>query len=262
MKRLIDIYSTPFISGIMYSLSKDSRFSNLFTILGINEEEAHAMDMEYIFNISGLKTASMLIDYLMNEYIIDNDKRYVVDKWGRHITYEHFLNELDQQIINTILAVRFAKKWDNLANTLLIDYDVTKPYDMEVSDKLGIDSKTDVNNSRVYSGSTSGSNTATETNKQSNNRYGFNSEDAVPADEVNENNSGTNTSTTSANDNTTDIGKTSRTTTNNRTITRKGNIGNRSITELIEERRDMLKYQIITEIFSDLDSVLTRSKYI
>ena len=50
--------------------------------------------------------------------------------------------------------------------------------------------------------------------------------------------------------------------TENTTIRRSGNIGNKSQQQLIEEERELLQWQLFDVIFNDLDSVLTRSKYI
>ena len=41
----------------------------------------------------------------------------------------------------------------------------------------------------------------------------------------------------------------------------KADIGNKTAQELINEQRELLKYQILDSIYEDLDSVLTRSCY-
>lgn len=47
-----------------------------------------------------------------------------------------------------------------------------------------------------------------------------------------------------------------------RTITRKGNIGNQTYQEIIKQQRDLVMFNIIEVMYDDIDSVLTRSRYV
>ena len=261
--RLIDIYNRPFSKGILFSLSKDLRFRELFALLNLStEDEVHSLDVDYIFNMSGLKTSSVLLEMLLNEYVIDDNDNFVIDRCGRKITYDKFLDELDQRIIDNIIAVRYSQKWIELAKTLSIDYDVANPYNMQVTDSLNINTSGEFSSGRKQSGSDNNSSQLEQDNRMDRDIQGFNSIDYNPSDRNTERNTSKGSDNRTYSGSVEDSGNNSRTTNNARSITRKGNIGNRSVTELIDERRSMLRYQIVTEIYKDLDSVLTRSKYI
>lgn len=262
IKRLIDLYDRPFSRGIIFDILNDSRFDNLFVTLGIDAEQAHSMDVEYIFNNSGLKSTSTLLNALLNEFIIDDNSEIVTDGCGVRLTYDKFLSILDDKIIRNIIYNKFFMKWEQLANTLFIDYDVTSPYNMEVNDNSDFSNSSIDHNSRT---NTTSKNNEYEDNSESSNNedtFGFNSSDAVPADKSSGTGKNSGTSVDNMNSTDTENNQNNRNGNTNRKIIRKGNIGNRSVTELINEKRDMLKYQIFSVIFSDLDSVLTRSKYI
>lgn len=262
MKKLIDIYKIPFTNGILFSLSNNSNFQPLFILLDMNEDDIHSMDVEYIYNNSGLKTLSSLIRFMLNELVVDIEGDLVLTTDGRYITYDKFITELDQKIINSIIKSKFLNKWLNLAKTLSIDYDVTSPYQMEIGDNVSFDGKKTNSNTRNSNSEQSGKTTSEGNNQNNDNTFGFNSVEAVPANNNDGNYTDETNNTTNSSTDTTDEGNSTSVSTTERNITRKGNIGNRSVTELIEERRNMLRYQLFDIIFSDLDSVLTCSKYI
>lgn len=130
-----------------------------------------------------------------------------------------------------------------------------------------------------------GSNTKTTTpnTTETSSTYGFNSSSAVPADikattgTVKETDAPTNTRTLGTSEQETFNNTDTRTlntqkadtTTyggtneyeNSRDYTRKGNIGNRSFSELIEAERQQLRYLVLQTIYADLDAVLTRSRF-
>lgn len=261
IQRLNDLYREPFTYGILYDMFVDEKFDDIFVRLGIDEDSAHALDVEYIYNISGLKTVSTLICGLLNEFIIDDTNDFVEYK-GDRITYEKFITEIDKKIIRTIIYNKFFLKWKELIDTLFIDYDVTNPYHMNVDDNVKFDSSVNNKKENTYTSNGSNNGNTSQNGSGSNGIYGFNSINSVNADDYNDNSSVeesyTHDRTDSGNESDTSV----KDSTTNRRISRTGNIGNRSVTELIEERREMLKYQIFDIIFSDLDSVLTRSKYI
>lgn len=274
-KRLIDFYNQPRNNGIFFSMSKNDAFKVLFeNYLDFTEEDYHRMDFEYIYNKSGLKTLSCMLEQFIKGYIVDDDGDFVILKDGRRVTWDYVLNQVDQDIINFAIKVQYLNKWIELAKTLQLNFNPLQPYTWETNENTsdGLTSK------NIFAGSNSKENdesytskrdtTNTDENTTNDDIYAFNSTDASPADLSKSNSSGTST------DNSENTGKSNSTENNNsstdytrdntiiRNIMRKGNIGNKSSQQLIEEQRKMLEWQLFDVIFNDLDRVLTRSKYI
>lgn len=262
IKTLNDLYSQPFLYGIIYDMFKDEKFADIFTALSIDEDGAHSLDVDYIYNNSGLKSISTLIQGLLNEYVVDENFDIIVDNKGNRITYDKFINDIDKRIIRTIIYHKYFLKWKNLISTLFVEYDVTSPYNMTIGDDVKFDKTTDDNKNGTYKSDGGRGGSITREGNSADKTYGFNSVNSVPVDDYNNSETTTEGYSDSRQDSSTDIGKSVVDSKTHRDITRKGNIGNRSVTELIEEQRKMLTYQVFTEIYSDLDDVLTRSKYI
>lgn len=262
IKKLNELYNQPFSYGIIYDMFNDNKFNDIFVALDIDEDGAHSLDVEYIYNISGLKTVSTLISGLLNEFVVDDNHEFVVDNKENKVTYDKFINEIDKKIIRIIIYHKFFLKWKNLVDTLFIDYDVTSPYNMKISDGVKFDGTVTDTKKSTYNSDGNNGGTATRNGNSSDSTYGFNSANAVPTDDYTKSDTTNENYTNSRKDTGSENNNTTKANTTKRNITRAGNIGNRSVTELIAERRKMLTYQIFDVIFSDLDSVLTRSKYI
>ena len=260
--KLLDLYPRPAINGIFYFMSKSNKFTDLFTRLGMtDEQEIHSMDLDYIYNRSGLKTLSIMMSHIISQYTIDDISNYVIDPDGNRITFKQMLDSINTDMINVIIYNKFYDKWSKLVDTLSYDYDALSPYQMEVEENGSLSNVKQVTDSNEYENTADNTDTSKENLQQNMNRYGFDSEDAVPTD-VN-----TNDNTTTTTGNTTGKGSASRSTNEDnkqlsgRNITRKGNIGNHTMQELVEQQRELLRYQIFDTIYEDLDSVLTRSRY-
>lgn len=261
-RKLLDLYPRPAINGIFYFMSKSNKFTDLFTRLGMtSEQEIHSMDLDYVYNHSGLKTLSILMNNIISQYTIDDNSNYVTDPDGNRITFKQMVDSINTEMVNIIIYNKFYDKWSKLVDTLSYDYDALSPYQMEIEENGSATNVRNVSDSNSYENTADNTDTSNEDLQQNSNRYGFDSEDAVPTD-VN-----TNKNTTTTTGNTTGKGSASRTSSEDnkeltgRNITRKGNIGNRSMQELIEQQRELLRYQIFDVIYEDLDSVLTRSRY-
>lgn len=262
IKKLLDFYSNPRQNGIFYSMSYDTQFSGLFRELGIETaQDYHSMDFDYLYNKSGLKTVSVMLENFIYGYVTDSDDEYATLRNNKKVTWDYVITEVDRDIINFILKTKYLKKWSELIKTLNQDFDMLSPYNMDI-----VDNSEDIMDSSGSDSRTTDS-SSTSTSEQTNNgesheqTYGFNSSTAVPnSDSTNQNSMDINNTNE---DKTTAVGTNKYNRSNNisRTITRKGNIGNKSAQELIEEQREMLRYQIFDTIYSDLDDVLTRSKY-
>lgn len=256
-KRLIDFYSNPIKNGIFYSLYNNNNFKELFNKLKLNDEqEVHSLDCDYIYNRSGLKTVSLLMRRIVDGYVVTDNGDGVftfVNGKLQKVTWDWILSQSNQDIINSIIKVRYLKKWSELADTLSYDYDALNPFRMDTdskySDTLDSEGRNETSSSGVSDGITNSSGT--------DNIFGFNSSSEVPSDSSEGliKNNNINSSETSG------TSEYVRNNSGERTITRKGNIGNKSSQQLIEEQRKLLMYQIFDIIYSDLDSVLTCSKY-
>lgn len=213
------------------------------------------MSIQYMTR-SGTKAISTLVEELLKQYPL------------RHVINEYTLDEyymISSQAQANILAIiqsRFQTKWQKLYDTITAQYDALNPYDMTINEET-----TDTLTSSGTNSSNkldNGSRTSNETisGERDDSSYGFNSPQSVPTDESQ------NSSESSASD---EISNSSTIETSNeytrsnpttRELTRKGNIGNITKQELLEKERDVWEWQIWDVIFKDLDSVLTRSKYI
>lgn len=248
--KLIDVYNHPEKVGIFFAMSKNVDLFNLFQSLGIiTPDNFHSFDIEYIYNHSGEKTLSPMLQNMFRRLIKDENGDIVVLADGRKVSWDFVLSEVNQDIVNFVIKIKFLTKWQNLVETVKLKYDILSPYHMDITDNT----KEDGNSSSSYDADFEQTNNNKGTTD--NNTYGFNSTEAVPSDisaddYIDSTNGKRNTKTDMSRE-----GNTSR------TITRNGNIGNRSMSELIEERRRLLQYQIMDTIYEDLDSVLTRSKY-
>lgn len=144
--------------------------------------------------------------------------------------YQGLNTEGQLYLLNTI-SNRFKDKWNKLDELWNTNYDPLSPFDITLNEQY-----TDTLN-------------VTEDTSQSNSSqdvYGFNSVEPVP-----------NTQNESSSSN-----KYTRENPHTRDYTRKGNIGNTSRQELVEQQREVLKYQIIDTIYKDIASVVVRGKYL
>lgn len=263
LHRLLDLYKKPRTNGIFFSMSKNTTLNSIFSKLGYSQDsDYHSMDFEYLYNHSGLKTASVMVEQLLDGYIIDNSDDYVVLSNGEKVSWDYIMTKVDEDIINFIIVQRFSDKWDKLVETIKIQFDTLSPYSMsyerETNDKLSSKNY----NTRYNNTSNDISDKSDREGSINDSAYGFNSISSVPTDDSKDKSSVERVVT----DNTEFSGKDDTEYDRNNelktTIKRKGNIGNKSSQQLIEEQRKMLEWQLYDVIFNDLDSVLTRSKYI
>ena len=132
--------------------------------------------------------------------------------------------------IKVVICSRFSEKWLKLNELWNRDYDPLKPFDITLSESGNnemtvIKDKSTVNDNDSF--------------------YGFNSPSPSPTD---------NSVRTSENEY-------QRANPYSRNYTRKGNIGNTSLQDLVIKEREVLKYQIIDTVYSDIASVILRGKY-
>lgn len=287
--RLIDIIENPEVKSIFKSMYDDEGDLGAFIKTILKEPDIVAIDMDYLYNHSGYKKISVFLSAAMELFNGMTD-----DVYNR---------------INSILEVRFLKKWQSLWDSLSFDYDPISPYDMKITEDtketlMETSSKFDTkthkdDNTRIvsdidnvidtFTGKYEGSNQETSENSKSstnnNNVYAYNSTDATNYDEdlsaetSKDTTDGTNTRSTdesrtkkdtrdiTTND---DLSHTennhSSETINrenpiNKTIERKGNIGNITRQQLINEQRELLQWQFLNVVYNDIDTVVTRGMF-
>lgn len=261
---LLAFYGNPFKSGVFHSIFDSGLFVDVFTPLEVvTEEDFQQMDCDYLLNASGLKSMSVLLKALYDGYVVDDSGELVEIYNGEKVTWDRVISALDKQLINGIIYKKFYNKWKNLVATLNVEFDMLSPFNVELKEKNSDDLTSGGGVTRTYNKTDTNQlgTKVTDTTKSYKNAFNDNSAQGTPTDTVEDtvNNSGTDTykETGTVGDDTTYHREIIR----GREYTRKGNIGNHTNQELINAQREMLKYQIFDTIYSDLDSVLTRSKY-
>lgn len=271
-QRLIDFYDKPRTNGIFHdmSLADNDRMFNFFVNLFPNDGEidvsqVHAADMDYLLNHSGFKTISTLLEYIANGYVIDDMGDYAtIIKCNKlvKVSWDYVIQQVDKDLINDVIITKYLSKWEKLYDTTTLQFDALSPYSMTVSDIVKFNGNYSNDDNVTIKSNNKDDGKITAKGNSNSSTYGFNSYNAVPTDSNESSNDNTthNDSTFSG----TNIKKSTsgKNTSTNRDITRKGNIGNKSAMQLIEEQRSQLRYIILTEIYNDLDEILTRSKYI
>lgn len=261
-KKLINIYPFPRQTGIFFRFKNDSIMSQIFTTLNvITDDDYHALDIDYIYNHSGDKTISTALDYLYSNRVDDMNGRNAFAGF-RAATWESIVDEVSDTIIQQIIKNKFANKWQQLATSTMSEIDNFNAYHMEVSDKIEGSLESSDTNKSTTSSSGSNSGTSKDGTTSKDNIFAFNSTGEVPTDSSEGERNTEESSEYSDNGSRKSDGTYNRTDSSQRTITRKGNIGNKSPAQLVEEFRTLMLYQIYDIIYKDLDSVLTRSKYI
>lgn len=168
---------------------------------------------------------------------------YLQRSGGKTIStfFEYVLGDntivLPNNYIAKSIKTMYSRKWDKLLDTYSIEYNAIKPYNMALEDELKRDHLQSTS-------SRSGGGTSDSTDKGS--YQGFNSTEFTDTDKQVSNARTTNHSS----DNYT------RDRDSKREIIRTGNIGNKSSQQLIEEEREMLKWNVYITIFKDIDKIL------
>lgn len=128
------------------------------------------------------------------------------------------------QTIAELLLIKFGENWNRLLNAFYSDYNPIQNYDMVEDENQNTDVSVDTTDDR--------------------NNFGFNttSEDGVPVSKGNINQTTTG-----------DFEK------NHRKLTRSGNIGVTTSQQMIESEIELRRYNIINQIYDDMDTILTLS---
>lgn len=255
---LLRFYDNPRENGIFYAMYKSSYFTNLLNNMGIEmEEQAHAIDMDYLYNNSGLKTVSCLLENLLHGLVIDDYGDCVYTRRHGKVSWDYIVTAIDQDIINFVLKTKYLHKWEKLLENATADFDALNPFHIDYSEKQNASLSSEDN---TRNDNTNTSHAIDEfTSNGENLISGFNSSTPVNSDErntqeINDRNA-TNVETQERSNTYT------RTNEVDRTYVRQGNIGNHSQSDLLVKQREYLQFIVLKQIYLDLDEVLTRSKY-
>lgn len=223
-------------------------YLNTFDVPWKNSATPAELDIAYHGGRSGGKIISTLVDSMLTDGQLTPETASV--------------------IAMSIMAVN-GRNWSKLWDTLELDYNPIENYRMTETEQ-GQDENTEtstLSGSESVSSSleNSGSGQANTTGNNATNVFGFNSVDAVGSDTgtTDTETSSTQTTTQSADElrdtesTTTNTG----TSTNNRTLTRSGNIGVTTSQQMIESERSLWDWYFFDVVFRDLDKMLTLSIY-
>lgn len=243
-----DIFPDPF-NGIFSYIHNAQSPLEIKTLLDQLFPDYMSIEVEYLSR-SGLKLISRQVKTLLDYF----DLR-LVD--GYYTLSEDAISSLIE-----IIESRFARKWTKLTATVLGTYDPLSPYQMRIEEISSDDMITNETSNSNRTDTLGTSRITGSTSDRNDGRWGFNSESDVPTDkssvELNE------TVSNTGSDNS-EVGGTRHYERNNpktSTITKKGNIGNKTLQELLNEEREVWQWQILDVIFKDIDSVLCLSNYI
>lgn len=252
--RIEDVFQEPFTNGLLYNLVKVGSLG--YILEDIMNNSMSNLDMEYVYNRSGKKKVSGLVAHLLSKSTI------FVNGFPQ-------LGTDDYVLIGDILRNRFGTKWLKARETIKYDFDPLTPYDMSIHENVQDTLSSTKNTSGTRNNKSDyEENTSTEEHVDGNsvnNVFGFNS-----ADEVGDSTSQTNDNSSRTSSNNTETSQNeeresqeiySRENPIIRDLTRKGNIGNITKQQLIEQQRELLQWQFFNIVFDDIDSVLTRGMF-
>lgn len=168
------------------------------------------------------------VEYVDEEYFYNHSGDKKVSAWVRKIYEAHeSQEEIDEEITNLFKYIvrRFSEKWNRLIKAFVdAEYNPINNYDMIEKENVG---------SKI-----------TNTSGQDVSTYGFNSPQPTP--------------TGKSSSSVTTEGKKAD---NERELTRSGNIGVTTSAQMIEGELNLRKYDLLNNIYLDIDSVLARSLY-
>lgn len=249
--RISDLYPYPFESNIFTDMQADNELNRILSVILTNNDEWISIGVEYTYNKSYSKRLSPLIEAMLSKYVVDEYHDYVYTGDSK-ITWGDFIKDFNRGLLNNVLRVRYRVKWAKLINSLEeLQYDTLSPFHTElddnvIQDMLGSDT---VNSTDNHSTTDNNSVFPFNVNFEKDENGNDVQQKPVP------------TSTNSESLNYTDKSKYERNGAHKRKATRKGNIGNMTNQQLIEEEINLRKNQIIDIIFDDLDELLTRNFY-
>lgn len=224
MTKLIQVIDSP-TQAIFYALQG-------FNVPWKNDEINVQLDLDYIFNRSGEKITSSLVDFFVN-------------------TETHKIDTISMQTLANVIFTKYGKKWNELYETMEYDYNPIENYNM-VEEMT--DDETVIEFGHTNTRTDNLQNTDNTENVAEYEKAGFNSEEYVHDEKTTTNNDTTQTHTGTQ----TNAESGSNTETRNYTLTRSGNIGVTTSQQMIESQRKLWLWDFIDSVvYPDVDKILT-----
>ena len=250
--------------GDILSLPPEEMYSYIYgTINGAKLLDAVKLHL-------GFKNGTLLLESYMVKFSsrrISNALKRGIDWYGlqEYNTTGIYIPSIKcVDVLSEMLLWSYNDKWSRLSKDFKLTYDVLKPLQMEsnydtITDHM--ETTTNSESGRIKSGN-SADNNETEYDNTDNKIYGFNSTDGVNSDSSKNTSKDNSNSTFSSQDSYKGTDTYSRDANSQKTVTRSGNIGNRLPSEMILKEIEFRKNMLKDIIANDINSVLTRSKYI
>lgn len=254
-------------------------FKKIEDIFPLDPEEcykhySHSSNFTTLYNFIRKKInyASVYIFDALDNYIVKNSQKTLsmaVKKniqWYGLENYEsvYLPSILSIDIVSSTIYNIFVSKWNRIAEDFNLEYDALKPLDMESRYNTQTDhmeTTTKYDNKRDKTGSNSDNN-ETEYDNTDNKIYGFNSTDGVNSDSSKNTSKDNSNGTFESSDTYHGNDSYTRDANSLKIINRLGNIGNRLQSEILMKEIEFRKNMLRDIIVNDINSVLTRSKYI
>lgn len=217
MKKLIEVITTP-TESIFYALQN-------FNVPWVEDDINEELDIDYLFNRSGNKITSALVDFFVN-------------------TETGKIDNLSMVTLANVLYTKYGAKWIKEYATLSLQYNPINNYDM-----------TEQMTNDITTHQFGHTNTRTDNTDETieTEKAGFNSLTYSPSDKVStKGNAGT----------VADVETGTNTDTRNYRLTRSGNIGVTTSQQMIESERKLWLWDFFDNvIYPDIDRILTINMY-
>lgn len=220
MKKLIEVINTP-TESIFYALQNLQNVDIPWASDNINLQ----LDIDYLFNRSGNKITSTLVDFFVDR------------ETGK-------IDNLSMTSLAMVLYTKYGNKWNKEYATLSLQYNPINNYDM-------VEQMTNDITTHQFGHTNTRTDNTNETSETE--KAGFNSSTYSPVDKVStKGNAGT----------VADVETGTNTDTRNYRLTRSGNIGVTTSQQMIESERKLWLWNFFDEIvYPDIDRVLTINMY-
>ena len=236
-KKLIDVFENWLTGGIFNAL-------NNYNVPWKNDVDGATLDAEYFGNYSGSKNLSPLVKRLLNA---DEDTTLSNTR----------INQL-ASIIYNLNGVNWAKEYA----TLGFEYNPISNYDMTETETASGTTSNEKHNTGTVGDVRTESGTSSASGSADNDIYGFNSSTAVndTASETTSSATAQNTVNDTRTDNLTETDAGERS--DERTLTRSGNIGVTTSQQMIQSERDLYLWNFFYKVvFPSVDKTLTIATY-
>lgn len=232
------------------TISNQNKYSHIYSFLNDNynsETKSISLDYQYLVSYSYDKTINFYFLRMLDK-LNDIDKTEISN-------YDDFI-----KLFIANLYTKYIKKWDSLAQVLLLDYNPINNYDMNEEESSSIDETRTPNLKKDTTSKQSSNIKTTLSNKQD--ISGFNSDDYSPSTSSDQ----SQITTADANSNvTTDSvvegGNEKKSRGDKRNLHRSGNIGVTTTQQMIESEIELRKHNLTTIIFDDLDNEFCLKTY-